>query len=73
VIQAQDWVWILGRESREVLNFLLGLLALGRVLGGAEAAQQLAVVVELQLRPLAHPLHRVADDDAVLNVVRRAA
>ena len=46
---------------------------LGDVLNGAESAPQHVLVVELELGFLPHPLQRVTDDDAVLDVVRLPA
>jgi len=53
----------------ELPQLFLDLFPIGDVLGGAEAAEEPAVLIKLQFGALADPSDGVADEDAVLDVV----
>ncbi len=69
---------LVGRAERTMraihaTELLLRALPLGDVLDGADSPHGAPVRVGLDLRPLPHPFHRAANDDAVLDVVRGSA
>jgi len=63
----------LGNQPKELPLFAQGgfqFLSLGDVLGGTDAAQRPAALVELDLRSLRNPANRVADHDPQFLVER---